>query len=361
MGNRPLRVRLVTAALVAACVSSLAAGTSTAVERPSTLSWKVTQTGQETRYRGISAVSAKVAWAGGYDGAILRTTDGGLTWDNVSPADAVTAALQFRDVEAWSARDAVAMSAGPGEESRIYRTSDGGATWAEVYRNTAPAGFYDCMAFTDRRHGVVVSDPVDGQLTFARTSDGGRTWTPYQVASPAPLAGEYYFAASGTCLADGVGQRLYLGSGGSDTARVLSSRDGGRSWTAVATPLAAGEAAGIFSVAFRSAKRGIIVGGDYLLPDAAADNAAYTTDGGLTWHEPTSNPAGYRSAVGYAGPSRAVAVAIGPSGSDYSTDGGRSWHAFSAEALDSLDCTASGVCWAGGWGVIARLTGGMRD
>ncbi len=349
---RQLRSLALTAAVAASALLAPAGATAA----PSgDIHWQLMPTGQETRYRGISAVSATVAWAGGYDGIILRTTDGGTSWQSVGPPEAAADALQFRDIEAWSATEAVAMAAGPGGASRIYRTSDGGASWTEVNRNTWELGFYDCMAFTDRRHGVVASDPVDGKLSFARTRDGGRTWTAYQVDLPPALPGEYYFAASGTCLADGAGQRLYLGSGGTESARLFASKDGGRTWSVTTTPLTAGEAGGIFSVAFRSQRSGIVVGGDYLNPDAAEHNAAYTTDGGRTWQEPSSFPAGYRSAVGYTRGYGAVAIAVGPSGSDYSADGGRSWQAFSTEALDSLDCTDRGVCWAGGWGVIARL------
>jgi photosystem II stability/assembly factor-like uncharacterized protein len=44
---------------------------------------------------------------------------------------------------------------------------------------------------------------------------------------------------------------------------ILLTDDGGRSWAVATTPLPAGPSAGIFSVAFRDAKAGIVVGGDY--------------------------------------------------------------------------------------------------
>ena len=58
-------------------------------------------------------MSATTAWVSGYtatDGVVMRTTDRGATWQDVSPPGA--AGLQFRDIEAFDANRAVAMSIG---------------------------------------------------------------------------------------------------------------------------------------------------------------------------------------------------------------------------------------------------------
>ncbi|HEX6339578.1 hypothetical protein [Umezawaea sp.] len=46
--------------------------------------------------------------------------DGGATWTSVGPPD--TAALEFRDVEAFDAR----FATGGGASARVLRSSDGG-------------------------------------------------------------------------------------------------------------------------------------------------------------------------------------------------------------------------------------------
>ena len=86
------------------------------------------------------------------------------------------AELEFRDIEAFDARRAVVLAIGEGEASRVFRTDDGGATWTESFRNTDPRAFYDCLTFFDRRHGLAMSDPVDGKFRILSTSDGGRSW-----------------------------------------------------------------------------------------------------------------------------------------------------------------------------------------
>ena len=116
--------------------------------------WRLVPTGSTQQFRGLAAVSRKVAWLAGSSGTVLRTSDGGRHWLDVSPPGA--SALEFRDIEAWDSRHAVALTIGPGAESRVYRTSDGGATWQLTFTNDDPNAFYDCMAFFNPHDGLAL-------------------------------------------------------------------------------------------------------------------------------------------------------------------------------------------------------------
>ena len=87
--------------------------------------------------RGLSAVSPAIAWASGTHGSYLRTIDGGDTW--VAGTVPGAEALDFRDVEAFSADEAYLLAAGPGEQSRIYKTTDGGTVCSSP--TTIPKAF----------------------------------------------------------------------------------------------------------------------------------------------------------------------------------------------------------------------------
>jgi photosystem II stability/assembly factor-like uncharacterized protein len=313
--------------------------------------WQLSDTGSAARFRGLAPVSGKVAWAAGTEGTILRTLDGGRRWQSVGPADA--AALQFRDIEAFDSRAAVALTIGNGTDSRIYTTADGGHSWAASFVNDDPNAFYDCMTFLDRRHGLAVSDPVDGKFRILATSDGGRSWQVRSPAGmPAALDGEFAFAASGTCLVS-AGGKAFFATGGGAAARVFTSADQGRTWSVTTTPVPSGPSAGIYSLAYRDPSHGLAVGGDYVTPTAAPDGAAYLH--GRTWTVARTVPGEYRSGAAWVGRGPA-ALAVGPTGSDLTVDGGRTWKRFDTGSFDAVLCAAGGACWASGeQGRIATL------
>jgi photosystem II stability/assembly factor-like uncharacterized protein len=309
------------------------------------LSWRLLDTGTQTHFRGLSVVSRRVAWLGGYNGVVLRTVDGGRTWINASPAGA--AALQFRDIEAFSATAAVAMAAGTGTDSRLYVTANGGRSWRLAYENTNKQAFFDCMAFFNPRNGLVLSDPVNGKFRILSTRDGGRDWKVLPNAGmPPALPGEAGFAASGECLTT-VGHDAWFGSGGSTAARVFSSRDGGLTWQAAATPIVTGPTAGVFALAFRNPVTGVATGGDFANPSAATNVAALSSHRG-PWFSPPAGPAGYRSGVTWVPHSPATVIAVGLTGSDVSYNGGLTWHTFDTGQFDTVSCAPDGSCWASG-------------
>jgi photosystem II stability/assembly factor-like uncharacterized protein len=287
--------------------------------------------------RGLSVVSPAVLWASGTRGTVLRTVDGGAHWTRDTVAGA--GSLDLRAIAATSARVAHAMSIA--DSSAIYRTTDGGVSWSRRWIATRKGTFLDAVRFWDARHGIAMSDPVDGRFLLITTNDGGESWQeiPAERIPPA-LSGEGGFAASGSCLAVFGNSDVWLASGGASVARVYHSRDRGRTWTVSDTPIRAGApSAGIFSVAFRDARHGVIAGGDYQQPTLRGRNLAVTSDGGVTWTlaDSASSPAGYRSAVAFVpGGNGRVLVAVGLSGTDVSRDGGRTWAQVDSVAYNSV-------------------------
>jgi photosystem II stability/assembly factor-like uncharacterized protein len=309
--------------------------------------WRPQSSGTTARLRGVSAVSATVAWASGNNGVYLKTTDGGANWKAATVPGAE--ALDFRDVDAFDANTAYLLSVGEGELSRIYKTTDGGRQWQLQFTNRNPKAFFDALAFWDASRGVAVSDSVDGRFVIIKTTDGGANWKeiPPEKIPPA-LANEGAFAASGTCVITQGRNNVWIGT---TAARALRSTDGGDTWQVATTPIQTGQpSAGIFSIAFKDARNGVIVGGDYKKEGEARDNVSTTSDGGRTWKlAPGPLPGGFRSGVAYA-PGASMLVTVGPSGSDYSLDGGASWAPIGGVGYHAISFAQSGAGWAVGEG-----------
>jgi photosystem II stability/assembly factor-like uncharacterized protein len=309
--------------------------------------WTLQTSGVIVRLRGMSAVNDRVAWASGAGSTVLRTVDAGVTWQKLT---VTTEALDFRDIDAVDTQTAYTLSIGNGPASRIYKTTDEGKTWTLQFKNEDPKAFLDAMSFWDANHGIVFGDSMEHQFYILTTADGGRSWSRVPNASlPAALENEGAFAASGTNIAVLGKTHAWIGTGAAAKARVLRTSDAGHTWQVSDTPLAAGPSAGIFSIAFRDAKHGVIAGGDYRKEQDAVDNLAVTSDGGITWTL-VKGLTGFRSAVAYVPGTKAL-VAVGPSGGDYSTDDGRTWTPLSGPGFDTFSFVPRRST---GWGAGAK-------
>jgi photosystem II stability/assembly factor-like uncharacterized protein len=347
--------------------------------------WDIEESHTTASLRGIHNVGGGVAWASGTNGTVLRTEDGGYLWQTCAiPPGAEK--LDFRGVQAFDENTAIVMSSGTGDQSRLYKTTDGCQTWNRVLTNPdGPSdGFFDTLLFIDPNLGLVFGDPAHGSgrnpveggyfaFRIRVTHDGGKTWTPVsdpEMNSPGknlmPLGTEGLFAASNSsaALSDGW---LWIGTGG---GRVLRRRlytnpsdkafsfqslycAGARDpisgacgipwadWKNTKTPLSAtGQAAGIFSLVFRTPKVGIAVGGDYQKPEQTTSNAAFSLDGGDTWQPAITPPSGYRSSVDY-DPTQKLWITVGPNGTDISTDDGKNWRMLKPSSTDPADAGKS--------------------
>jgi photosystem II stability/assembly factor-like uncharacterized protein len=303
-------------------------------------------------FRGLSVVSDKVVWASGTGGTVIRTVDGGKTWDVFAVPGAEK--LDFRDIEAFDADTAIILSIGNGDSSRIYKTADGGRTWKLQFQNSNAKAFFDAIACWDRSNCIAMSDPVDGHYPLISTSDGGENWKPIVSNNmPAAKDGEAAFAASGTCLITQGTSTAFLVSGGTD-ARVFRSDDRGVTWTVANTTVGKGTAgSGSFSIAMFDAKIGVIVGGNYEKPNETTSNLAFTNDGGRSWISRTGL-SGYRSSVTYAG--KSTIIAVGTSGTDISRDSGKTWKSIGTENLNAVQAKGKTSVWAvGPKGLVVKL------
>jgi len=270
-------------------------------------------------FRGLDVINNKIAWVSGTGGTVLKTSDGGNTWKNVSVPN--SSDVDFRDIEVFDKNNAIVM--GISSPAKFYKTLNGGKTWELVYLNDHKDVFFDGMSFWNKMNGIAFSDPVDGEHFLIKTKDGGRTWKKIPSNGiPKKLETEYGFAASGTGIPVIGNKTVWLGMGGIKS-RVFKSIDSGLNWIAVETPLIhGGESTGIYSLTFKNKKIGVAVGGDYT-NQKILNTMVFTEDGGRTWYLPENKVHEYRECVTHF--KGDIFVAVGPSGIDISKDNGKNW------------------------------------
>ncbi|HYN42122.1 MAG TPA: YCF48-related protein [Thermoanaerobaculia bacterium] len=170
---------------------------------------------------GVWMHDERLGWAVGHDETILRTRDGGATWESVhADPDAERPLLDvwFRDADNGFAI---------GAYGAFLVTSDGGTTWSE--RPISEDDF----------HLNQLAAAADGTLYIAaeaghlyRSSDRGESWQ----ALAAPYGGSFFGflpLSDGAVLVFGLRGRLYR------------SEDRGATWTAVASATEATLMAGV--------------------------------------------------------------------------------------------------------------------
>jgi len=166
----------------------------------------------------VKAVDAKTAWAIGDWGAIAVTRDGGATWQDRSlDEDVVLYDLTFPDAQHGFIS---------GEFGTVLSTSDGGETWSQQKLEAGKTLFG--IGFSTPEKGWAVG--IDGLMV--RTRDGGKTWEVQRGRSGMDDLENLGFmdtlknpALYDVQFAGGYG--VVVG----DTGMILTSADGGETWT----------------------------------------------------------------------------------------------------------------------------------
>lgn len=303
---------------------------------------QVIETNKPVSIRGLSVVNNKVAWLSSSGGYTAITRDGGLSWKwqqvkGFEKAD-------FRDIEAFSDKEAIVMSSGT--PALILKTTDGGANWQLKYRNDDKAYFLDAMDFSNKKHGLILGDPIDKKFLLLETNDGGESWS-ILPNRPDAEEGEAAFAASGTCLRLEKDGSVGFVTGGK-VARYITTGPDYKQWFNEYLPIAQGnESQGAFSLESSGL---LFVGGDYSNSKESDGTAVYynpmivSTKNG---YERSYIPSGYQSCVEYI--NAHISISTGTSGSNFTSNDGRTWR--------QIDTTSFNVCRKARTGKLVLLAG----
>ena len=271
---------------------------------------------------GVSFPDTAHGWAVGATGladqrpTILHTDDGGLSWTTQYRVRNLPGGFRgFTAVDALDAGRAWVTGASDRSPARPARpivgtTTDGGAHWKFVRLNEH--GVADAVSFVDAKHGWVVCDRyIDHAVSsiILRTTDGGLTWRLQHATRRETALRDITFVDRLHGWA--VGQS----NGASGACIVLTTRNGGRTWSKQRLSCPVGW--GGLQVRFVGRLHGWVVCGSVIWA---------TVDGGRHWR--LQRPGGEVLAVAFVDRSHGWAIAdaadwsLGPVGILTMTTGG---------------------------------------
>ncbi len=319
--------------------------------------WKV---GLTASYPGISFsdvqfLSATTGWVVGSKGIVLKTTDGGATWNGATNDTLGTlSSVHFR-----SATDGYIG----GSSRKLYTTTDGGSSWTRILLNAFVAdtgAVVRSVYFSDASKGWILTTLSSTNGRILHTTDGGTTWTQDLVVAGSNMIDMYFSGPDrGVAVGKSTGTLYYTKNGttwtvapaptltgatytrsdirgvymvdsllgyavgwgslvGAQPSIQLKTTNGGESWSHLAQLEANKMFDNLYGVYFKNAANGLCVGGA-----SRGSIAARTADSGMTW-TPIDLPCGV-TLNGIHGKGDTVTV-TGSSGVIFvSTDFGTSW------------------------------------
>ena len=238
----------------------------------------------------VKFVSDREAWAIGYPGLLLHTTDAGETWERMTGiTDQALFALDFvGGTHGWIV----------GRGGSLLTTTDGGKTWqAKTPICTEPLFDVD---FVDQTHGVAVG--YFGQIWT--TIDGGQSWTKHviELMNNASLNAVCMISPTEAWIA-GEAPLFELQYNDKLTSAQITNlyhtTDGGQTWQIARS----GTNYTLYDIYFRDAQRGWAAG--------ARGALIATEDGGKTWR---NIPTGVNGLLLKIGPAKDALWIVGTEG-----------------------------------------------
>lgn len=277
-----------------------------------------------SRYDDIWFLDPDVGWAVNSNGHVLKTADGGASWQQQFASGAYLRCVGFADSQrgwvgtltpgtqlfqtvdggaTWARANLptnapvrvcglsvvnqnVVYASGtniPGDPPRMMKTTDGGGAWHAWDMSPHATILIDCF-FTDDQHGWVVggiaqvADPNRSDLrpVVLETNDGGRNW----IDRVATIRDTFPFGEWGWKIQFLDAQVGFVSLENFDAGAILRTSDGGATWERMAVNDPQGNA-NLEGIGFVDPLNGWV--GGWGTADFSGGFSSATSDGGSTW------------------------------------------------------------------------------
>ncbi len=282
------------------------------------------------------------AWGNPSDYKVLRTVDGGMTWQPV-----LTPYRIYPPMAVSAQGNAASMVYLPGAKVPGVRSSDYGATWSLIESSQFPPSLVECLDIAAGPTGELYAGfSGDSSRNMYRSTDGGINWSPLDL-----IAATIYnivTTQSGSLLAH-TSTNPYNPN---EMRGISRSVDEGRSW-ALVLPLgfdgAGGRILGVRNLVAYSPSAGIIVG----TRGSQASSILRSVDDGQSWQSMTT--------LGMTADTLPIAIAVSQNGEIICATNGQQIYRYVKVA--DVDGETSRVdhsmqAWVTGGDIIVRLPTG---
>jgi photosystem II stability/assembly factor-like uncharacterized protein len=194
---------------------------------------------------------SKIGYARGYDGGkslLLKTTDGGATWENIYPKEQGLLLSDRMSIISPDTAFFIAQGDSILYNYMVYRTADGGKTFEPLNpppmlspQDNPQDYTVGRVRFFNSQEGVIVgtyklATDANGRRDWIRihwvTKNGGETWEIKHTMKIKDRVGPYFRTWQCFSLEDWVFQGSYLSpiTGHFDSPYLYSTRNGGKTW-----------------------------------------------------------------------------------------------------------------------------------
>ena len=204
----------------------------------------------------IFFVDERTGFVTGEYGAILRTDDGGFTWNDLTFNDQYRAnSIFFINVDTGF----VSLQSYYDRSCKFEYTESSGQNWVE--RSSPQSGYFKGMYFFDSKNGVsFVLDKPELESTIYWTNDGGLSWNNTGIKALSTDYNKFIFPLKN------------IGFVIDKNHQLLKTIDSGHTWNEIPTPIDSS----IYSISFRDVNEGYI---------KSVSTVYKTIDGGISWQD----------------------------------------------------------------------------
>jgi photosystem II stability/assembly factor-like uncharacterized protein len=193
-----------------------------------TYNWEVLPNSHEAaRHDDINFLNPNLGWAVNSQGEILKTTDGGNSWELKFNTLSYLRSVKFTDSLHGFAGT---INTSEGTKPILYKTTDGGETWDSVANipSPKPQGICGLSVVGDVIYG---SGDFYGPAVVIKSTDNGSTWNSINMSKYATtLIDCYFFSPDSGFVVGGSPNSIFNTQNGTIKVAVLFTPDGGKTW-----------------------------------------------------------------------------------------------------------------------------------